>query len=88
MSASLRERLIAALTLCPCCKATRMQERVPEDGIPDGYVHESVFICGSAVFVMDDDQLVVGRACPYPLDDKLVDIMRAAQQEFEGEDAQ
>lgn len=87
MSASLRERLIAALTLCPCCKAPRQEENTPEDGIPDGKAHESVFLCGSAVFVRDDDQLIVGRACPWPLDDELFDGMRKVQQEFEGEDA-
>lgn len=87
MAASLRERLIAALTLCPGCAASRREENTPADGIPDGNVHESVFTCGSAVFVTDEDGLSVGRACPWPFDQVLEEVMGRVEDELEAEDA-
>lgn len=87
MSASLRERLIAALTACPCCRWDRVQTNTQDDGIPGNCVHESVFRCGGAVFVTEEDKLKAGRPCPGPLEDECDELFERVTEELEGEDA-
>lgn len=67
------ENMIAALALCPCCKAP--QEQVKR-GIPNGKAAEVTFCCGSAAFVDAEGVATVGIGCPYPMDDALYDIQK------------
>lgn len=77
----LAERLIAALEVCPCCRALSRQENRPDDGIPDNCVYEAVFDCGAAVFVTSKDEYELGRACPQALDFALDALQERATEE-------
>ena len=86
---SYNERLIAHLRLCPCCFCEAQTVSKPEDGIPDGAVHETAFLCGARILVMDVGDYNVSTGCPYPADDKLQDFRRDLLDgiaEPEGED--
>lgn len=80
---ALNTRLADALRSCPTCMAGRMNTALPEDGIPDGYVFEASFQCGSAVFVSADGQYSVGRGCPGPLETALEDLREQIAEKFE-----
>ena len=68
---SAQERMIAALALCPCCRAS--QERVYASEVS---VVEVRFPCGSAARVDAEGVATVSIGCPYPMDDALFEIQR------------
>lgn len=72
--ATLNECLISHLRLCPCCLCEAQTVSRPEDGIPDGAVHETAFLCGARILVLDVGDYSVSNGCPYPADDKLQDF--------------
>lgn len=86
MSLSLRDRLIAALKDCPCCNWDRVRIHTSEDGIPGDCVHESVFRCGAAAFVTEDDTYRVSTSCPNALDEELDELQDRVGEEFENEE--
>lgn len=85
MAISLTERLIEALDACPCCSSSPRETNTAEDGIPSGNVHETVFECGAAVFVTEDDRYETGRACPSALDSAVSDLQESVEQEHDEE---
>lgn len=87
MSSALTERLIAALTCCPCCSSDVRETNTPEDCIPDHCVLEKIFDCGAAVFVTNSGDYEIGRrACPDPLDGKLQQLQEEVMDAAEDED--
>ena len=75
------EKMIAALLQCPCCRASRTFVNIPSRRNTKGYIHESVFGCGSRVQLDAIGMATVGAACPYPLDDALYEIQRRIEEE-------
>lgn len=86
MAGTLTEQLIAHLKVCPCCKALALNVSKPEDGIPDGYVHETQFGCGARIVVTDQDDFRVSNGCPYPADDALQDFRQELIDKIEDEE--
>lgn len=86
MAATLTERLIAHLNLCPCCRCSAQTVSKAEDGIPDGYVHETAFLCGARILVADVGDYSVSTGCPYPADDKLQEFRQGLIEADEDQD--
>ncbi|KQO53099.1 hypothetical protein [Methylobacterium sp. Leaf85] len=86
MSSALIERLIAALTDCPCCRSDVRVTNTPDDGIPDHCILEKVFDCGAAVFVTNSGDYEAGQACPDPLDGALLQLQEEVMEAAEDED--
>ncbi len=86
MSGTYTERLIAHLRLCPCCRCEAQTISKAEDGIPDGAIHETAFLCGARILVLDVGDYSVSTGCPYPADDKLQDFRQGLIEDGEEQD--